>query len=463
MKWETRFKPQFFITLMVFIVLSLGFSQNFTAEVQADYIETSRTTNLLIYKDFGEEPYTGFLPEPCTENCDQDSTPYSKPDVNPTPYVRSELEEITTTGMWPYTPTVKIFSHWPSGDITTCSGMLVQALTLVTAGQCVYTHQADLCPVGQDSCWVDDLEAIPSYADGEDRFGKSGYQTILTWTAWTEAENSEYDLAAVQLRYPLGASLGWLGVGFSTDDSYFLNNDFSTTSYPHATPFNGETMAEWTGPFSEAQTDLLYIDGTSDSGQIGASINGADGVAYGILSNPNAGEETIVTRITYEKFTAIHEFIELGLPKTDLDLAVFDVHATPLWSFPGQLLNHLDFLIHNYSNVGLPEDTYSFDVYLSEDEIISDADDTWLGVVTFTGEIPANTGLRLTFSSEAGLALPAVIHGDQPNGDIFYVGVVSTLGDINESNNRSEYFQPEPIWVNDSDNRIYLFPIVICY
>ena len=184
-------------------------------------------------------PYTGALPEACTENCDQDFTPYYKPDVNPTPYTRSELEQVTTTGMWPYTPTVKIYAHWPSGETTTCSGMLVQALTLVTAGQCVYTHQADLCPAGEESCWVDDLEAIPAYSNGEEPFSKSGYQSILTWTAWTEAENSAYDLAAVQLRYPIGAPLGWLGIGFNTDDSFFTNQSFNSTSYPLSAPFNG--------------------------------------------------------------------------------------------------------------------------------------------------------------------------------------------------------------------------------
>jgi len=111
--------------------------------------------------------------------------------------------------MWPYTPTVKIFSYWPSGAVTACSGMLVDALTLVSAGQCVFTHQSNLCPVGEDSCWVDDIEAVPAYDDGTVPFGESGYRTILTWTAWTEAGNSDYDLAAVQLRYPIGR-LPWL-------------------------------------------------------------------------------------------------------------------------------------------------------------------------------------------------------------------------------------------------------------
>ncbi len=461
MKWETRSNPHSSICLMVCCALILGLGQNFTTAAQADQTVSSETTNLPIYKEFGEEPNTGFLPEVCTENCDQDSTPYYKPDVNPVPYTRSGLVEAPTTGMWPYTPTVKIYSQWPSGEVTTCSGMLVQALTLVTAGQCVYTHQADLCPVGEESCWVDDLEVIPAYADGEDPYGKSGYQTILTWTAWTEAENSAYDLAAVQLRYPIGASLGWLGVGFNTNDSYFLTNDFSSTSYPGSAPFNGETMAEWTGAFSAAETDTLHIEDAGDDGQIGAGTYGADGIVYGILTNPDAAGETILTRITYDKFAVIHEFIERGLPKADLDLAVFDVHVTPLWNSPGQVLNQLDFTLQNFSTEDLPEDTYTFDVYLSDDVIITAADDECLGTVTYTGSLPANTGMRLSFSSSAGLVLPAEIHGDQPNGGTFYIGVISNLGDNDENNNRTDYYQTEPVWVNDSDNCNIIFPIVM--
>ena len=462
MKWEARSNPLFPVFLMVFYALILILDQNFTAVAQPDQTVSSDITNLLIYKDFGGEPYTGSLSETCTENCAQDSTPYYKPIVNPVPYIRSKVTEVSATGMWPYTPTVKIYSHWPSGEVTTCSGMLVQALTLVTAGQCVYTHQADLCQVGEESCWVDDLEAIPAYADGEDPYGKSGYQTILTWTAWTEAVNSEYNLAAVQLRYPIGAALGWLGVGFNADDSFFTNQSFSSTFYPLSAPFNGEVMAEVASSFSAADPDILHIENNGDNGQIGAGLYGPDGIVYGILSNPqDASGETLATRITYDKFTAIREFIELGMPKDTLDLAVFDVHANPLWNFPSQSLTHLDFYVQNFSDVDLPLSTYTFDVYLSDDVIISTADDEWLGTLTYTGSLPANLGTRLSFSSDARLTLPAEIHGDQPNGGTFYIGLISNLGDSNENNNRTDYYQPEPVWVNDSDNCNIILPIVM--
>lgn len=462
MKWATRKNPILPVKLLCFAALILILSSISPVTAQAPITETAGISNLLVYKEFREEPYTSPLPGACTENCDQNSTDYHKPIDNPIPYAQSGLEEVTTPGMWPYTPTVKIFSHWPSGEVTPCSGMLVQALTLITAGQCVFTHQPDFCSAGDESCWVEDLEVIPAYADGQDPFGKSGYRTILTWTAWTEAENSAYDLAAVQLRYPIGASIGWLGIGFKTDDQYFLNNEFSSTSYPNAAPFHGETMAEWTGPFNQVNADQLSNSGASDSGQIGATFNGANGIAYGILSTPDVGGETLITRITYEKFMAIRDFIELGLPKETLDLAIFDVHTNPVWYLAGHPLTHFDFYLHNFSIEDLAEDTYEFNVYLSEDKIITGAD-ILLGTVSYSGTLAAGTGLRLSYSHEAGLVIPDEIHGDQPNGGIFYIGAISTCCDSNEDNSRSNYFQPEAVWINDSDNSNYLFPIIHFY
>lgn len=324
MKRVVNTQERHIIRFFFCFALILNSSLTLTSTVQA--IPTAvddPPENQLIYKTFGvTDPYTDPVPLPCdpedeNAHCDQDATPYYKPNVNPTPSGRSDLEEVTTPGMWPYTPTVKIISHWPSGETTACSGMLVDAKVVLTAAQCVYTHQPEHCTGEDAACWVDDLEAIPAYDNGEAPYGESSYETILTWTAWIEGQNSVYDLAAVQLRYPIGASLGWLGIGFNTNDAYFNTDTFSSTSYPEAAPYNGGTMAEWPELHPNADSDFLSLANPSDSGQIGASLNGVNGVAYGVLDNPDAGGNTTFTRITYEKFVAIRTFIEVGQPKYD--------------------------------------------------------------------------------------------------------------------------------------------------
>ncbi len=460
-------KGFFNLLIGLFLILSLFPSTSSNAQ-SLDTVQADDSGGMLIYKTFGEsETDLQPMPAPCDgENCDADSTPYYKPDFVTTTSAagRSNLVEVTNPDMWPFSPTVKIFSHWPSGDTTTCTGMMVGEKFVLTAAHCVYTHQPAYCPTGETACWVDDIEAVPAYQDGSEPYGESGYQTILTWTDWTDSQSSDFDLAAIQLRYPIGVSIGWLGVGFNTDNSYFTSNLFSSTAYPEESPYDGERMYDWSGPVDDAVTsdEVFYINHECDTGQLGATLNGENGVLYGVYAFDDAGTRTGITRITYAKFDSIRTFIQAGQPKSDLDLTAFDVHADPKWNFPGHKLNGLDFYLQNYSMDSLPYGSYQIDVYLSLDNIIDDGD-TLLNSFTYEGAFDPNQGIRVSVPPEVELWLPSVIHGSEPNGGTFYIGVVvgSLDGEVNVANNRSDYYQPEAVWINDSDNSNYLFPLWI--
>ena len=422
--------------------------------------------DMLIYKTYGQ-PGTDLrpLPAPCTgENCEADSIPYYKPytAASTAAVGRSSLVEVTTPGMWPFSPTVKIYSHWPSGTTTTCSGMMVEAKFVLTAAHCVYSHLPANCLPGDSSCWVDDIEVVPAFQVGAQPFGESGYQTILTWTDWTVSQDSDFDLAAVQLRYPIGASIGWLGVGFNNDDSFFTNNVFTSTFYPELAPYDGEKMYGWSGTVDDStgSDELLILDHGSDNGQLGSTLNGENGIVYGVTSFTDAGSQTGITRMTYSKFDSIRTFIQEGQPKSDPDLTVFDVHVGSKWNFPGYKLSDVDFYIQNYSNTAMPTDSHQIDIYLSADNIISDSD-ILLNAFTFEAAFEPNQGFRVTVPQEVALWLPEEIHGSEPNGGIFFVGVIvePVVGEINTDNNRTDYYQPEPVWVNDSDNSNYSFPV----
>ena len=414
----------------------------------------TETEGLLIYKSFeNPDPDTQPLPAPCSgEDCDLDSTDHYKPF---TPF-------ITTTSnpsLWPYAATVKILSHWPSGATSTCSGTLVDTKFVITAAHCIYTFAPENCNEGDSSCWVDDLEALPVYQNGEAPAGRSGYESILTWTDWTESQMPEYDLAAIKLRYPLGAQVGWLGAGFNADDAFFTGNTFALAGYPDTSPYNGEDMAFWSGQVSIADTseDLFHLDGNLDSGWDGATLNAENGVAYAVVSSVDPVAGVTLTRITYGKFDAIRTFIQDGLPKEDGgNLTTFSVQADPKWNFPGQTLAVTDFILWNYSNSALPYATYPVDIYLSTDNCIT-ADDTYLGTYTYEGEFAANQGVRI--SPDQPLLLPEELHGSEPCGGTFYIGTLVDFDDPNPDDNPSNYFQPEAIWVFDSDNSFYVFPI----
>ncbi|MBG0788773.1 MAG: hypothetical protein H0S79_27095, partial [Anaerolineaceae bacterium] len=100
--------------------------------------------------------------------------------------------------------------------------------------------------------------------------------------------------------------------------------------------------------------------------------------------------------------------------------------------------------------------TYLVEIYLSTDNLITTAD-TYLGTVTYEGAFEANRGVRVT--PDQALTLPNELHGSETCGGTFYIGTIVDLSDANPDDNSANYFQPVPIWVFDSDNSNYLFPI----
>lgn len=412
--------------------------------------------NLLIFKTYGDPtPQTASLPAPCTgEACDSGATTYYKPFTLFIPSDPGIPPEVNPS-LWPNAPTVKILSHWPSGETSACSGTLVDAKYVLTAAHCTFTHIPDYCAEGDSACWADELEVIPAYQGGEAPAGRSGYESILTWTDWTEAASPAYDLAAIKLRYPLGAEVGWLGLGFVADDAFFLNNPFAQAGYPESAPEDGETMTFWSGMVSSASADFLYLANDLDAGWDGATLNGENGTAYGVISETGAG--TALTRLTYAKFEAIRTFIKEGQPKGDGgNLTSFMVQAGPERNFPGQTLQNLDFILWNYSNSPLPAGSYAIHIYFSADNQIT-AEDTHLGTYLFEGSLEANQGIRIC--PEQLFRLPEEVHGTEVIGGTFYIGAIIDLVDGNPDDNCTDHFQPAPIWVYDSDNANYLFPL----
>lgn len=417
--------------------------------------------NHLVYKDYGvDDVYLDILPPPCDPSdpdaaCNSDSMPYYKP----ADYLSSRTPRVERDShRWPSSPSVKLRSHWPSGEVSDCSGMLIDAKFVLSAAGCVFSHTPERCLPEDSSCWVADVEVIPAYDQGTFPYGKSGYQTILSWTAFTDDQDPAYNLAVIELRYPIGAGSGWLGVGFNTDDVFFTTQSFNRSAYPHTAPHNGETLSLWEGDLviDENSSERLYHPEGEDPGCLGAAYYPGDYIAYGILSHYDAHQGAGVLRLDYPKFSAIRTFIEEGKPKDEGDLAVFNVQVEPRWNLPGQRLTRLDFTVYNHSTQSMAMSDYSAAIYLSEDNLITPAD-TLLGSLHFTAAFPAGTGLRLSAPSEF-VQLPSEIYGNQINGGIFYVGILLTPDDNFPVNNRTDLFQPAPIWINNSDNIHYFFP-----
>ncbi len=220
---------------------------------------------------------------------------------------------------WPSSTTVKVIATWPSADTTECSGVLVAESTILTAGHCVFTHNAAVCE-GAGSCWAADLQIFTDYETQDQE--ESGYTSILTWTAWTQNRDFNYDLAGVRLAQPFGNAVGWLGFGYNKDTQ---NEFYPGKTFEHAS-YSGNRLLTWRDEFTKIDEHQFYSDDPSVYGQSGAGAHSNEyfHIVYSVLSHHRSVESTIKTahtRITPLKFFALRDWIKGSMD--DLDFTIY--------------------------------------------------------------------------------------------------------------------------------------------
>jgi glutamyl endopeptidase len=195
--------------------------------------------------------------------------------------------QITNTTAYPYRAIAKITS-----SIGGCTGWLINANTVVTAGHCIH-----------NGSWATNVVVYPGRNGSSTPYGSCGYTRLYSVSGWTSSRSPEYDYGAIKLNCTIGNTTGWFG---------YRNSSTSLTgqpSYISGYPGDKPSGTQWRSDDSIRITDIrrLFYANDTYGGHSGSPVwnNEAScstcGIAihaYGVGSNGYNGG----TRITSEVF-----------------------------------------------------------------------------------------------------------------------------------------------------------------
>lgn len=161
-----------------------------------------------------------------------------------------------------------------ASDSLLCSGALISADTVLTAGHCVHNG-------GTNGTWrsIDSFSIYPGANGASFPFGKCAAKRTYTTTGWAEKGLANFDYGAIKLNCTIGNSIGWLGFSAPTNT---VGLPAIIAGYP-----GEELQTQWVSfnTIHQQLTEWLVYTNDTTAGMSGSPIwyDGAQGVlAFGI-------------------------------------------------------------------------------------------------------------------------------------------------------------------------------------
>ncbi|MCG8461915.1 MAG: trypsin-like serine protease, partial [Holophagales bacterium] len=376
----------------------------------------------------------------------------------------SDLAFVPNPEDYPWRVAVKLFMQVrdTSGVLRSfvCSGSLIDPLHVVTAGHCVYFHDAAGYTFDD---WAESITVVPGYENGARPYGSSEAVQLHSFVGWTSNEDLDHDIGIIDLDRPVGALTGWHGYGWYGNCSSFTgNSDYRHAGYPAASPYNGQLLYTNAGSYDSCESvggvwygNEVRFQNQSWGGQSGSGSYRPNGscpscVVRAVLSN-GTNSYTDDVRINEEKFGSMISIIGADTPST-VDFVPLDVNVSPTSIMAGATLSGGDLLLHNYSSA-VWSGTVDIDLYLSTNDFISTSDQFLQGY-SWTGTLSSKSSVRLNFDS-----LPPTIPAGTGSGT-YWVGSIVDFADANPGNNNTEGFDSAEITVSGAPDLVVLSPSV---
>lgn len=201
-----------------------------------------------------------------------------------------------------------------NGKVHNATGTLVSKNKILTSAHVIYNNNK----------WTDSILVIPAYNYGKPskKIGYAKSYKYYIFKDYVESKKMGYDLGLLHIEKKLGEDIGYIGIAYNLNISFFLNknNNFHHFSYPSKSMikedkklYNGDTLYYNFGCFDiykSKSSNLIRYKQHAPKGESGSSFFYIDEnnkpKIYGVLSFSNS---TYVL-ITPKKFYALKNIIK---------------------------------------------------------------------------------------------------------------------------------------------------------
>lgn len=172
-----------------------------------------------------------------------------------------DRSEITATTAFPNRAIVRILN-----SLGQCSGSLVAADLVLTAGHCVHK-----------SGWATNYRVSPGQNGTSSPYGTCGVTQQWAGSTWTTVRDMRQDWGLLKLDCTVGTTTGWFGS--SCRSSSIEGVEVTVRGYPGD---KLSTMWSSSGPIAKSDANRIYYDIDTFGGQSGSPVFTAENVIQGV-------------------------------------------------------------------------------------------------------------------------------------------------------------------------------------